>query len=134
MGTPQVIPVARASSQSIAREIMVKSGLRSADKVKPVEFIIGSRNDIELSKYETLIKDLIKERYNKYECSPVASLKRYYGHLTPKNANRTKLSLSNGVEGVFIGVVGNLLLLDCGYIDLIQLSGTEANIKFTQKQ
>ncbi len=134
MGASQVIPVARASSQSIAREVVVKSGLRTADKVKPIEYIIGARNDIDLSKYETSVKDLIKEQYNQYECSPVASLKRHYGHLLPKNANRTKLSLSDGIEGIFIGVVGDLLLLDCGYIDLIQLSGAEANIKFTQKQ
>lgn len=134
MGTSQIIPIARASNQSIAREVMVKSGIRSADKVKPVELIIGSRNDIDLSKYETSVKDLIKEHYKRYECSLVTSLKRHYGHLSPKNGNRTKLSLSDGVNGEFIGVVGNLLLLDCGYIDLIQLSGVEANIKFTQNQ
>ncbi len=134
MGTSQVIPVARASSQSIARDVMAKSGIRGADTVKPVEFIIGSRNDIELSKHAESVKCLIKEQYQHYECSPVASLKRYYGHLLPKNANRNRLSLNNDVEGVFIGVVGNLLLLDCGYIDLIQSSGVEANIKFTQKQ
>jgi hypothetical protein len=129
LGASKVLPVAKVLSKEIASDIIKKTGLRDESVVKPVEFIIGPKGDIDFSRYEALIDKVVADVSLNYGYSRLVTKTRHYEHLRPSGASRNKLSLNKEVKGVFLGVVGNYLLLDCGYVDLIQCSGVEVNIK-----
>lgn len=133
LGASKVLPVAKVLNEEIADDIIKKTGLRDKSVVKPVEFIIGPKGDVDLCKYEASIDKAVAELSLNYEYSRLTAKTRHYEHMRPSGASRNKLSLNQEVKGAFFGVVGNCLLLDCGYIDLIQSSGIEVNIKLERK-
>lgn len=130
LGASQILPIARVANQGIGERIVELSGIRSVGNVKAIEWLIGPSKDINLLAYENAVRDAIEGVFDSGACSPMYATPSYYESFRIEGMNSTQLSLNEEVKGVFLGTVGNLILLDCGYVDLIQLSGVEVDVTF----
>lgn len=125
LGASQVLPIARTSNATISSEIIAKSGLRDIKGVSAAELLSGCSEGVSLLDFENDVRNAIDGHYDAHSCAPMYASPIHYDFLKPTEVNDSEQSLDNEVTGIFIGAIGNLLLLDCGYVDLIQLSGLE---------